>query len=194
MPLRPLSALAASLLLLLSASPSTAKSSSCPPLGAVLPAPRSPSTHPAVRSAAEDLTSTLDGIAASLNASGISVAVKSVHEDAQLFSWHFTPPVGSGVGTDSIDGDTIWRVGSVSKMMPALAALQRAEVDMEASVVEYLPELEEENEEGEGVNAVPWRDVTVRSLANHLAGLATDCESPLPLMVTPFLLEMTLTG
>lgn len=175
MPLRPLSlsALAASLLLL-SASPSTAKS--CPPLGAVLPAPRSPSTHPAVRTAAENLTSTLDGIAASLNASGISVAVRSVHEDAQLFSWHFTPPVTSGVGTDSIDGDTIWRVGSVSKMMPALAALQRAEVDMEASVVEYLPELEEN--EAEGVNAVRWRDVTVRSLANHLAGLATDCESP----------------
>jgi CubicO group peptidase (beta-lactamase class C family) len=81
----------------------------------------------------------------------------------------------SSVGTDSIDGDTIWRVGSVSKMMPALAALQRAEVDMEASVLEYLPELAEN--EGEGVNAVRWRDVTVRSLANHLAGLATDCES-----------------
>jgi CubicO group peptidase (beta-lactamase class C family) len=108
-------------------------------------------------------------------ASGVSIGVKSIHEDSQLFSFHYTPPVKTDIGTDEIDENTIYRVGSVSKMMPALAAIQVKEINLDDSILVYLPELENATS-SDAVNAISWEDITVRSLANHLSGLATDCE------------------
>ena len=155
--------------------PALAASKPCLPLGAVLPAPKSPSKHDAVKRAAAGLTQGLDEITSStLDTSALSIGVKSLHESKQLFSYHFTPPTIGEYGTDKIDADTVYRVGSVSKMMPALAALQSSKIDMDESVLKYIPELR--NATGEGIGATQWEDISVRSLANHLAGLATDCK------------------
>jgi hypothetical protein len=109
---------------------------------------------------------------AMLNTSALSIGVKSLHESKQLFSYHFTPPMVREYGTDKIDADTIYRVGSLSKMMPALAALQSSKIDMDESILKYIPELK--NATGEGLGATKWEEISIRSLANHLAGLATD--------------------
>lgn len=162
---------------------SVASAKPCPPLGPVLPAPMAPSKHEAMPKAVKGLAAGLDEQTAAFNTSGISIAAKSLHEDKQLFSYHFTPPVTSGIGTKKIDENTIYRVGSVSKMMAALAALQNKDIDMEASVLEYIPELR--NATGNQVYATPWEDVTVRALANHLSGIATDSRcSHKPLRLT----------
>lgn len=146
---------------------------SCPPLGPVLPAPQAPSKHEAVQAATKGIASALDEITGSLlNHSALSIGVKSIHEDKQLFKYHFTPPNVPELGTDKIDENTIYRVGSVSKMMPAIAALQSSAIDMDESVLKYIPELR--NATGSGVVATHWEDITVRSLANHLSGLSTD--------------------
>lgn len=159
---------------------SLAGANACPPLGAVLPPPHAPSEHKLVQRAIEKLSSVLEReFSSKLNMSGISIGVKSIHEDEQMFSYHFTPPVLSGIGTESIDENTIYRVGSISKMMPALVALQRSDIDVEASVLKYLPELR--NGTGSNlnsVNTIHWEDITVRSLASHLSGLATDSKNP----------------
>lgn len=147
----------------------------CPPLGRTLPPPQSPSSNAGVKSAATSLANELQTLFSStLKASGVSVSVKSLHEDAPLFNYHFTPPVLSGVGTSKIDEHTIYRVGSISKMMPALAALQRSEIDMHASVLKYLPDLRTKTHVHPDIHAIPWEDITVDSLASHLAGLPTD--------------------
>lgn len=156
-------------------SPASAAVKSCPPLGPVLPAPQAPSKHEAVQAAAKGITAALDDMAGSLlNHSAVSIGVKSIHEDGQLFKYHFTPPNLPERGTDEVDEYTVFRVGSISKMMPAIAALQSSEIDMDEPVLKYLPELR--NATGSGVSATHWEDITVKSLANHLAGLPTDCE------------------
>lgn len=148
----------------------------CPPLGAVLPAPKAPSGSQAVKTAIEKLRASLDSdFASKLNASGISIGVKSIHEDAPLFSYHFTPPVMSGIGTKAIDDHTIYRVGSLSKLMPVLAVLQSNSINMEDSVLKYIPELKK-LKSSDHINGIAWEDVTVGSLANHLSGLSTDSE------------------
>lgn len=151
--------------------------SSCPPLGAVLPPPQAPSQNEAVKTANQKLKSTIDSsFSSKLNTSGISIMVKSIHEDKPLFSYHFTPPVLSDIGTAAIDDNTIFRVGSLSKIFPALAALQSNSIHMDDSVLEYIPELKNAAAAG-SAEAIPWEDVTVDSLMTHLSGLATDSKS-----------------
>ncbi|KFA70998.1 hypothetical protein S40288_10374 [Stachybotrys chartarum IBT 40288] len=163
-----LTALAASSLLF-----SSTSARICPPLGPVLPAPQSPSGSDAVQDAIRRLTAGLEAQTEALNASAVSIAVKSLHEDELLFNWHYTPPVLSGIGTDQIDENTIYRVGSVSKMMPVLLALQNASIGWDDSVLRYLPQLAD-GAQGTQDNGISWEDVTIGSLASHLSGLATD--------------------
>lgn len=153
--------------------------SSCPPLGAVLSPPQAPSQNKAVKLANQKLKSAIESSYSSkLNTSGISIMVKSIHEDGPLFSYHFTPPVLSDIGTAAIDENTIFRVGSLSKIFPALAALQSNSIHTDDSVLKYIPELKNVAATG-SAEAIPWEDITVDSLMTHLSGLATDSKSSL---------------
>lgn len=146
---------------------------SCPPLGPVLPAPKAPSKSDLVNGVAEALKAQLDQmLEASINTSGISIAMESIHEQNNIFSYHFTPPVLSGIGTAHIDEDTIYRVGSVSKLFTAVSTLQ-LDIDLEASVLEFLPELGGDSD-GNDIENIKWEDITVRSLMSHLSGLPTE--------------------
>ncbi|KAK1238882.1 hypothetical protein MKX08_005943 [Trichoderma sp. CBMAI-0020] len=159
--------------------------SSCPPLGAILAPPQAPSQNEAVKLASQKLKSTIDSrFSSKLNSSGISIMVKSIHEDGPLFSYHFTPPVLSNIGTGSIDDNTIFRVGSLSKIFPALAALQSKSIHMDDSVLEYIPELKEAAASA-SVEAILWEDITVDSLMTHLSGLATDTAFDLGIFPIP---------
>ncbi len=152
-----------------------AQAKACPPLGRVLPAPRAPSQNNVVQEAIGKLKASLNAtLSQSIVTSGISVAVKSTHEDKLLFNYHYTPPVLSGIGTSAIDEHTIYRVGSVSKMMPALSALQSSEIDMHASVLKYLPDLANNSDSRHSIHRIPWEDISVADLATHLSGLPRD--------------------
>lgn len=147
----------------------------CPPLGAVLPAPQSPSSSPYIRAANKTLKKTLDAkIASNFNTSGVSIAVKSIHEDDSLFTYSFTPP-NPGLGTDEVDLDTVFRIASGSKLFTALAARVNDKIDLNASVLKYLPGLNKTAGDDEILN-MRWEDVTVGSLASHLSGVGVDSE------------------
>lgn len=146
----------------------------CPPLGPVLPAPEAPSKFDGMEKVVKGLKAGLDEKTSSLlKASALSVGVKSIHESKQLFSYHYTPPKMGDIGTEKIDENTIYRVGSVSKMMPALAVLQSKDINLDDPVLEYLPDLADAINDSE-IDLDHWEDITVRSLANHLSGLSTD--------------------
>lgn len=174
-----MSMLSTSLLAILALSVSSTSAKPCPPLGRTLPAPISPSSHDAVKLASDALTKQLQDMIQPLSkTSAVSVAVKSLHEDKPLFNWHFTPPTLSGIGTSKIDENTIYRVGSISKVMTVLLALQSDKIDMQASVLKYLPDLKQ-NVPLDAHN-FDWADITVESLADHLSGIPTDSESIFP--------------
>jgi CubicO group peptidase (beta-lactamase class C family) len=153
---------------------SVAASQACPPRGAVLPAPRRPASSNAIKKASDALRSSLDQRFETIEASGISVGVKSIHEDKPLFDYHHTPKVAEDIGTDKIDADTIYRVGSISKLIPTLAVLQQTGVNLDDSVLEYIPELKGDSDDG--ISGTVWEDVTIRGLMSHMSGIATDSE------------------
>ncbi|XWW99877.1 hypothetical protein V2A60_007891 [Cordyceps javanica] len=160
-----------------------ARANACPPLGRVLPGPRNPSKNDAVQEAIAKLTAHLEGtLASAMTTSGISIAVKSTHEDKLLFNYHHTPPVLSGIGTSAIDEHTIYRVGSVSKMMPVLSALQHDKIDLHASVLKYLPDLAKTAESRDSIHSISWQDITIADLATHLSGLPRDMAFDLALI------------
>ena len=148
----------------------------CPPLGPVLLAPRSPGGNEEVKAASKQLRKAFDTFAAQYNSSGISVAVKSIHEDDPLFSYQVSPRVTSGIGTQSIDENTIFRVGSMSKLFTALAILQTGSIRLEDSILKYIPELENPASVDD-IDTIDWQDITVGSLMAHLSGLTRDSES-----------------
>ncbi|KAL7804798.1 beta-lactamase/transpeptidase-like protein [Trichoderma aethiopicum] len=166
--LSPRAALAASFFLI------SVMAHTCPPLGQVLPPPTAPSHSEALRKATQKLGATLKShFTSNFNSSGVSVIVKSIHEDGPLFTHHYTPPNMSGIGTNHIDEKTIFRVGSLSKLFPALAALQIEGIRMDDSVLKYVPELKSVLPTS-SVESIAWDDVTIDSLMTHLSGLPTD--------------------
>lgn len=144
----------------------------CPPLGAVLPAPQAPSEAKVVKDAASRLKLAIDEQTTLLNTSAISLNVKSIHEDDSIFSYHFTPP-NTGEGVDKVDENTVFRIASGSKLFTVLAALINSDIDMEASVLKYLPELKE-TAKGDPIMSLSWENITVGSLASHLSGVGVD--------------------
>ncbi|KAF7561625.1 hypothetical protein G7046_g2511 [Stylonectria norvegica] len=141
----------------------------CPPLGAVLPAPKSPSRSEAVETAVSKLKEGLDAETSSFKSSALSIAVKSIHEDGYLFNYHFTPP-NAGSGASSVDDHTIYRIASGTKLFTVLASLQSKSINMEDSVLKYLPDLGKSTSDNDNTS-IQWEDVTVASLAGHLSGL-----------------------
>lgn len=153
----------------------------CPPLGPVLPAPTQPSSHTAVQSAAarvgNALRATFDS---TLNATGISVTLQSVHETAPLLELHHTPAYRDPRSTDVIDAHSVYRLGSISKLFAVLSVLKLCDqVQLDDPVTKHLPELRDMRgdgeEEADDITAVQWDQVTVGALASHMGGIGTDC-------------------
>ncbi|KAK4186759.1 beta-lactamase-like protein [Podospora australis] len=145
----------------------------CPPLGAVLPAPKQPSRDVIVAEAVKALKAKFDTITSALNDSAISIGVQSIWEDAPMVNLHFTPPVKNENGTKEVNIDTIYRIGSASKVFTVLSVLQQS-ISFEDRVTKYLPELSRNQKNGSDIEAVRWEEVTVGSLASHVSGIGRD--------------------
>jgi CubicO group peptidase (beta-lactamase class C family) len=145
----------------------------CPPLGAVFPPPQAPGESPLVQKAAAALKTGLEArIVSQFNNSGLAIGVKSIHEEDPLFTYHFTPP-NPGEGSDKVDEDTVFRIASGSKLFTALAARVNEKIDLQASVLKYLPELNKTAGDDD-ILSLKWEDITVGSLASHLSGVGVD--------------------
>ncbi|KAI1801982.1 beta-lactamase/transpeptidase-like protein [Daldinia bambusicola] len=149
----------------------------CPPLGPVLPAPKNPSAHKSVKLATDSITGTFQNITASLDSTGISVAVKSIHEANPLLELHHTPEILNPNGTTTIDSQTVYRLGSISKIFSVLSILQQSHVKLDDPITNYVPELRElkgETNEVDDITTVRWNEVTLGALTSHMSGIAAD--------------------
>ncbi|CAK7243794.1 MAG: hypothetical protein STHCBS139747_005322 [Sporothrix thermara] len=107
--------------------------------------------------------------------------VFSVAADESLFTFSFVPPGladAHTVGVDKIGTDTVFRIGSVSKLWTTYIFLvATGDRSWNDPVTIYVPELAQlaANPADSGaVDHVDWESVTVGSLASHLGGIARD--------------------
>ncbi|KAI0505879.1 beta-lactamase/transpeptidase-like protein [Xylaria bambusicola] len=150
----------------------------CPPLGPVMPVPINPSGHDLVQDAIRLVTDKFQNLTADFNTTGISIAVKSIYEENPMIELHHTPPVLDNTSTTAVDSETIYRIGSLSKLFAVLSILTQGQMKLEDPITKYVPELLQLRKEAvpvaNDITAVHWDQVTVGSLTSHMSGIGTD--------------------
>ncbi|GKU05091.1 beta-lactamase family protein [Fusarium langsethiae] len=140
----------------------------CHPEGPILPKPTSLANSPIFEASAANLTKTLDAaVSGSIKAGwpiknvSFSLAVVSTDDKKPIWEYHHLAPANTK-GTNKIDRNSQYLVGSISKVFTSYLLLKSG-VDLDASVVEFLPALD-------GESRIRWKDVSLRMLASYLGG------------------------
>lgn len=147
----------------------------CPILGPSFPSHFDPSSTTAIRELQSRFPAQLESV---LSSGGInrthtsfSINVFSAVTNTSLFSYHHAAPGLNGTLTAGVlNDDTIYRIGSVSKLFSVYAILVNAGMEiLHHPVTRYLPELAG-NAGSHPLERISWEEVTVGALASHLAG------------------------
>jgi len=181
---------------LLAQLPFSVAAPNCPLIGPEFPPPQRLAEHPIWKKAVENITAVFDYIDAS-NITGVDRFSYSI----QIFSSNPGPPIlwerhrtaknlpANTTGVKDVDGDTVYRLGSVSKVFTVLAFLAEAgDVHWNQPITKYVPELAKlagraSSSDFDSVRETAWDDITVGSLASQVSGLGRDCKSRSPVGV-----------
>ena len=179
----------ASFLLLASTHLTSAAESPCLLLGPDYPAPRRLTHSQAFAAARNSVLSTIDealqqtGPFGQLNATdtSFSVDVFSLHQDASLLNFHHsgTNLADPKEGVAKVDSSTVYRIGSMSKMLTVYLFLAAVgDTSWNEPVTKYVPELAEYAADQQidtlSIEFVDWDSITIRALASQLGGIFRD--------------------
>jgi CubicO group peptidase (beta-lactamase class C family) len=169
--------------------------STCPLLGPDFPKPTNPASAQGVIEAQQLMasaiqqalqTSIADGGLDS-NSTSFSLQVYSLYEAEALFTYHHSASALSNPaeGVASVDSNTIYRVGSVSKLWSMYIYLIAAgDTSFNDPITKYVPELAHNAEidanrlTTDTIDHVNWNDITVGALASQIAGIGRDVRLP----------------
>lgn len=163
----------------------------CPIHGPSFPKPSNIASQPAFKNAAQALDAAINAALhsgtstygdAPFNTSTFSIGVYSANDDGLAYQKHFTDPAvaNSGFGVNSVDADTVYRIGSASKTFTVLGFLSKIGYQKWYDPVTlYLPQqlFAPNNQADASTGALPqWSEITVADLASQLSGLSRDCQ------------------
>jgi CubicO group peptidase (beta-lactamase class C family) len=145
----------------------------CPITGPLLPSPKTLSTSPFVLDAGRRLKELLDSaLTGSIeagwqtNVTSFSIILTDTGE-VPLWEYHHTAS-GNVNSTKNVDGDTQFMIASITKAFTDLALL-KAGLNLDDPITKYLPEL------ASSTSPIKWKDITLRALGNHMAGIPQTC-------------------
>ena len=159
----------------------------CPLMGPIFPRPQNLSTSSTMQAAIQNLTAVLvardtDNSTGAYNNS-YSVQVFSASGSTPLFQhYHTAPSLASfnSTGVTQVDADTVYRIGSLTKVFTVYTFLLEAgDVHFNSPITDYVPELAAlaKNTSGNAITRVAWEDITIGELASHMAGIASDSKN-----------------
>ena len=104
----------------------------------------------------------------------------SQEHDSAFGFYHTDDPVTVGaVGVQEVDEDTVFRIGSVSKLWTMLLYMTLGGTRyFHEPASKYVPELRARHNSTDTkytIDHVQWSDVTIGELASHQAGILRDC-------------------
>lgn len=164
--------------------PQNSPGSDCVPAGPDFPAPAHLSTSKYLASAVIDFEALLGNETLGLrsNKTAFGIAMFSAKENTTLYENYFTPPMDVGVTT--VDRDSMFRIGSISKVFTVWTFLAEAgDVNFNDPVTKYVPELaqvvsmskrKDSDVLYDDIDSVRWQDVTLGQLASQSAGITRD--------------------
>jgi CubicO group peptidase (beta-lactamase class C family) len=163
--------------------PSLTKALTCPPFSPSLPLSSSIKGRSAITNASESLTTALrlalaDGTLLDNDTTSFSIDVYSLRDQGSVFTYHFSAPglANATQGVSKVDSDTIYRIGSISKVFTVYTYLaSQGDLSWNQPITKYVPELAQEvkrTAHDSIFDVVQWQDVTLGSLASQLGGIA----------------------
>lgn len=110
------------------------------------------------------------------SATSFSVEITSSKET--LWSKHHTANERNASRPDipEVNGDALYRIASITKTFTVLGILYQEKagnLSLDDPVNKYIKELKQEQK-----GTLPWKDITLRSLASQLSGIPRDCVTP----------------
>lgn len=160
----------------------------CPLLGPSWPAPTDLSKDATVQAALKNITKTINNASNAGNFSGASLSLEvfDTSSSEALLTYGYTgKEINTTLGVSKVDENTVFRIGSTSKMFPMLLLLIEGGFNsLQDPISKYIPEIKVAADEllhnstkrNDGIDYTKWNEVTVGELASHLAGIARDCE------------------
>jgi hypothetical protein len=161
----------------------------CPILGPSFPKPQKLSESSIIANAATKLSETIHRTIASSgetshgvlesNVTSFSIQITSATADRPLFEFHHSAPnlANATSGVHTVDGNTLYRIGSISKLVTVyLFLVEAGDLLWNEPITKYVPEVRAlSSSNPEILDSVDWDDVTLGALASHMAGIGRDC-------------------
>jgi len=135
------------------------------------PPPRYNVGDPLLQDAFKSINTALTAAVAAPEFDRTSFSVEITSSKDTLWSRHHTARERNASRPDipEINGDALYRIASITKTFTVLGILYQhaaGNLSLDASVNTYLKELGDKSNGG-----IPWKDITLRSLASQLSGL-----------------------
>ncbi|KAI1130611.1 beta-lactamase/transpeptidase-like protein [Nemania abortiva] len=156
----------------------------CPFPGAAFPKPTNLAASPTIQAALKNVTAAFDvydkDSANNPNTTSWSLQIFSASSDEPLWEHYHTADnlLGEdGSSNITIGPDTIYRLGSLTKIFTILTFLAEAgDAYWNDPVTKYVPELQilAAKAQADPVMYVDWSSVTLGNLASHMAGITRD--------------------
>ncbi|KAI1372149.1 beta-lactamase/transpeptidase-like protein [Hypoxylon crocopeplum] len=158
----------------------------CPYPGPAFPKPTALASSDVIKTAIANLTATFNarGMDPVTNPNGTSWSIQvfsaSDAEDEPVWSHYHTATdllTADTPGVKSVDGNTVYRLGSVTKIFTILTFLVEAgDTYWNTPVTQWVPELEllARNAQYDPIMNVDWDQITLQDLASHMAGIVRD--------------------
>ncbi|OKP10987.1 Beta-lactamase-like protein [Penicillium subrubescens] len=153
----------------------------CPLLGPSWPAPTGLSSDATVQAALKNITQTLQDVSNAGKFSGASLSLEifdTSSSDALLTYAYTAKEINTTLGVSKVDENTVFRIGSTSKMFPMfLILIQSGFKTLQDPISKYIPEIKaaaadiqrNSTKRNNGNDYTNWDDITVGELASHLA-------------------------
>jgi CubicO group peptidase (beta-lactamase class C family) len=128
-----------------------------------------------LKGAFDAIKSTIDLAVAKGVFSTTSFSLQISSSNRDLFSLFRAADKSTAKGTKLIDGSSVYRIASNTKLFTALGILQldaAGKLSLDHPVTRYISLLPTPSR-------IPWHKITIRALLSHLGGIPDNCESPL---------------
>ncbi|RSL55093.1 hypothetical protein CEP54_009529 [Fusarium duplospermum] len=151
----------------------------CPLWGPVYPTPTNVLNSTTVTKAIANLSESLDAALTSktLGAANASFHLEVFSTDQLLLNYSYAAPqIKASLTAGVLNRDTVFRIGSVSKLVTVYALLAATGMEyINDPVTKWVPELAAASVPDDGaVDVVRWQDITIGALAGPQAGLLKD--------------------
>jgi len=156
----------------------------CPFLGPTYLKPTNLGADPVMKAAADNVTAViLEALATGLldnETTAFSLTAFSTSDETStpFYTFHQTPPIlaEAPLGVKNVTGDTVYRIGSVSKVITVYAHLVADGFKhFQDPISDFLPGLLT-NKDSSPIKSTAWEDITLQALASHMGGIGVECK------------------